>query len=224
MLNKPKLIVFDVNETLLDLEPLRLKVNHALNNNFAFEIWFCKLLHYSLVETVTERYNDFSSIAAATLRMVAQSFEIDIPDTEITHILSHIKDLPPHSDVVEALTLLKKAGFKMVALTNGKQDVAEEQLENAGIISFLKQVFSVEIVNRYKPHRETYKFVLNAMKVCSEDTLLVAAHGWDIVGAQRAGLKTAFVAREGKFLYPLASSPDLTGNTVLEIAKIISQS
>ncbi|HEA20861.1 hypothetical protein LCGC14_1428960 [marine sediment metagenome] len=224
MLNKPKLIVFDVNETLLNLEPLKLKVNHALYNDFAFDLWFSKLLHYSLVETITEQYADFSSIAAATFRMVAQRFEIDIPDTEISAILSNIKNLPPHTDVVEALTLLKKTGHTMVALTNGNQDVADEQLENAGIKGFMKKVFSVEIVNRYKPHSETYNYVLKAMKTSPKDTLLVAAHGWDIVGAQRAGMKTAFVAREGKFIYPLASHPDLTGKTVLEIAKEITQS
>lgn len=46
MPTKPKLIVFDVNETLLDLKPLKSKVNQALGNDLAFDLWFSTLLYY----------------------------------------------------------------------------------------------------------------------------------------------------------------------------------
>jgi 2-haloacid dehalogenase len=39
--------------------------------------------------------------------------------------------------------------------------------------------------------------------------MMVAAHGWDVGGAKRAGMKTAFVTRKGQALYPLAPAPDL---------------
>lgn len=172
-----------------------------------------------MVETVTEKYSDFSSMATAIFRMVSQKFEIDISDDEITSILDTIKVLPPYSDVMEALTRLEKAGFTMVALTNGNQDVAENQLEYAGLDPFFTHIISVENVGRYKPHAEPYRFVLDKMKIAAKDALMVAAHGWDIVGANRMGLQTAFVEREGKFIYPLGERPDLTGKTVLEVAE-----
>ena len=50
---KPKLLIFDVNETLLDMEPLKHSINTALGNQYAFDIWFPQLLQYSLVETLT---------------------------------------------------------------------------------------------------------------------------------------------------------------------------
>lgn len=219
MPTKPKLIVFDVNETLLDLNPLKLKVNQALGNDIAFDLWFSTLLHYSLVETVTENYADFSSMAAAIFRLVSQKFESDISDEEIASILETIKVLPPHSDVMEALTKLEKAGFTLVALTNGNQEVAENQLEFAGLDSFFRHITSVEHVGRYKPHADAYRFVLDKMKIAAKDGLMVAAHGWDIVGANRAGMQTAFVEREGKFVYPLGERPDLTGTTLIEVAE-----
>ncbi len=219
MPTKPKLIVFDVNETLLDLHPLKLKVNQALDNDIAFDLWFSALLHYSLVETVTEKYADFSSMAAAIFRMVSQKFEIDISDEEIVSILATIKKLPPHSDVMEALIRLEKAGFTLLALTNGNQEVAENQLVYAEIDSFFTHIISVEYVGRYKPHGEPYRFALDKMKIAAKDALMVASHGWDIVGANRAGMQTAFVEREGKFVYPLGERPDLTGKTVLEVAE-----
>ncbi len=195
---QPKLLVFDVNETLLDLNPLKDKVNHALGNDLAFNLWFSKLLHYSLVETVTEHYSDFSSIAASTFQMVAQNFKVDIPDAKVDSILATIKSLPPHKDVIAALTLLQNAGFTMVALTNGNQEVADKQLIDSGIAPFLKQIISVEHVGRYKPHVDAYTYVLNVLSVAAKEAMMIAAHGWDIVGARRAGMQTAFVARAGQ--------------------------
>lgn len=220
---KPKLIVFDVNETLLNLNPLKSGVNQSLGNGMAFDLWFGNLLHYSLVETVTEQYSDFSAIAEATFQMVAQKFKINISKAEIGSILAIITDLPPHSDVIQALTLLEDAGFTMAALTNGNQEVAEKQLTNAGIHTFLKDIISVEHAERYKPHADAYHFLLGKMKISAKDAMLVAAHGWDIVGAQRAGMRTAFVAREGKFLYPLGNNPDVTGKTLIEVAERLAR-
>ncbi len=216
---KPELIVFDVNETLLDLSPLKTKVNQVMGSDLAFDLWFSNLLHYSLVETVTGNYADFSSIAAVTFRMVAQKLEIEIDDDKITSTLEAIKSLPPHSDVIPALTGLEKAEFAMVALTNGNQDVAETQLANAKLDGFFKSIISVENVGRYKPHPDPYTFILEKMEISSANAILVAAHGWDIVGAKRAGMQTAFVERKEKSMYALGESPDFTGRTVLEVAE-----
>jgi 2-haloacid dehalogenase len=155
--------------------------------------------------------------------MVAQKSGIDIDDEEIESILEVIKRLPPHPDVIPALTRLGEAGFTMVALTNGNQNVAEEQLAYAKIDQFFKHIISVENVGYYKPHAQTYDFIIKKSGVESKDAILVAAHGWDIVGAKRAGLQTAFIEREGKSVYPLDKSPDFRGETVLEIAEKLSK-
>jgi 2-haloacid dehalogenase len=47
---------------------------------------------------------------------------------------------------------------------------------------------------------------------------LVAAHGWDIAGALRAGCAAAFVDRPGKALFPTAPSPDVVGADLREVA------
>lgn len=68
-LNKPSCIIFDVNETLLDLGEIKKKVNEALGSKRGFKLWFSMLLHYSLVDTVTQNYHDFGTIAGTTLGM-----------------------------------------------------------------------------------------------------------------------------------------------------------
>jgi len=216
---KPKLLIFDVNETLLDMEPLKHSINTALGNQYAFDIWFPQLLQYSLVETLTNNYNDFSAIAAAVFKMNAIKFEKEFSEQEIKSILSKITQLPPHADVEEGLKELKQNGFNMVALTNGKPSVAIDQLKFAGLTSYFDDILSVEVVKKYKPAASTYNYVTDKFKIENSKAMLIAAHGWDVVGAQRAGLRTAFINRSGKSLYPLADSPDLSVNSIKELSR-----
>ena len=219
----PKLLIFDVNETLLDMQPLKDSINTALENPYAFDIWFPQLLQYSLVETITGTYHDFSEIAAGVFKMTAQKLEKDFSDNEVKQILSKISELQPHEDVPQGLANLKEQGYILVALTNGKPRVALEQLEYAGLSSYFDKILSVEVVNKYKPAPETYNYVTKMFTVANSEAMLVAAHGWDITGAKRAGLRTAFVNRPGKSLYPLAESPDLTISTILELANSLNR-
>ncbi|MDP5045023.1 MAG: haloacid dehalogenase type II, partial [Leeuwenhoekiella sp.] len=108
---RPKHIIFDVNETLLDLKPLARRINASLSSDLAFDIWFSALLHYSLVEAVTGHHEDFSEIAKATFEMTAAKFKKVIPEEEIKSILGMIKKLQPHADVLESLTKLKEEGL-----------------------------------------------------------------------------------------------------------------
>ncbi len=50
---KPSVILFDVNETLMDMSPLKKKVNDVLDSKRGFRIWFGMLLQYSLVDNST---------------------------------------------------------------------------------------------------------------------------------------------------------------------------
>lgn len=65
---KPKIIIFDVNETLLDLAPLKTSVGKALGGREEFlPLWFTTMLHYSLVETLSGSYHSFGDIGSAAL-------------------------------------------------------------------------------------------------------------------------------------------------------------
>lgn len=211
-----ELIIFDVNETLLDMSPLQEEVNKVLGNELAAKTWFTTLLYYSLVESVTGTYHDFSEIAHATLKMTGQSIEIKLPEDKIKSALSGINSLPPHSEVKDCLENLDNKGYRLVALSNGKPEVVKQQVKNAGIELYFEDVISVEYAKKYKPHSTPYNFVLKRFNVAPEKALMVAAHAWDIMGAHNTNMKTAFIKRPGKAYYPLAPEPtfvfdDLTG-------------
>ena len=216
--NKP-VIVFDVNETLLDMTPLKKSVNELLGEEQGFKIWFGMLLHYSTVSNNIEEYNDFTTIASATLKMAAISMKKEVTDDEIKNTLSLIKTLQTYPDVEKGLTLLKENGFRLITLTNSPDGALQAQLENSKLTHFFEQALSIDALGKYKPAPETYRWAAEKLAVTPEEMLLVAAHGWDIAGASHAGLATGFIAREGQSLYSLSKDPDFIADDILKMAE-----
>lgn len=219
-LNRPQLLIFDVNETMLDLGKLQKAVNQEFKSEAAFKQWFSLLLQYSLVDTVTSNYHNFGQIGDAALDMLAQALgqPARLPARK-KELLTLITELPPHPDIIPGLTALQKAGFRMVTLTNSPDATVQKQMAYAGLTGFFEQLLSIDSLKRYKPHPDTYRTTCERLKVTPAQTMLVAAHGWDTAGAQLAGLQAAFIARPGQQTYPLAPAPTLTGPTLPDIAR-----
>ena len=59
----------------------------------------------------------------------------------------------------------------------------------------MEQFLSVDDAGIWKPHPDAYAYAVRTMGVEPADAMLVAAHPWDIDGAARAGLATAYVNR-----------------------------
>ena len=85
------------------------------------------------------------------------------------------------------------------------------------LLHILKQHLAYTI-KKYKPAAETYKWAADQLSVNITDTILVAAHGWDITGALQAGMQAAFVEREGQSLYPLSPEPLFIAKDIVDIA------
>jgi 2-haloacid dehalogenase len=215
-----RVILFDVNETLLDMSPLKKAVNKAFDHKSAFQQWFGLLLQHALVDTVTDQYHDFSTIGDAALDMTAHMLEQKpLKAAQKQQLLGMMTELPAHADVAKGLQQLLDAGYSLVAFTNSAQAVLDEQLHYAGLMHYFEQGLTVELAHRYKPHLSTYRAAVTHLGVAPEEALLVAAHGWDVAGAQRAGLDAGFIARPGQTLYPLAPPPLFYGDTLVDLAE-----
>lgn len=219
-LHKPKVIIFDVNETLLDLESMRKSVGAAIGGREdLLPLWFSTMLHYSLVVSATGEYDSFGNIGAAALQMVAEINGIDITEKEArTAIVTPLRSLPAHPEVEEGLVALKEKGYKLVTLTNSSLKGVQTQLKNANLSQYFDANLSIESVGVFKPHLSTYEWAIKELGVNKNEALMVAAHGWDIAGADKAGLQTAFVRRTGKVLFPLAAIPDYSVKGIGDLA------
>ncbi|MEP2776892.1 MAG: haloacid dehalogenase type II [Luteolibacter sp.] len=219
----PKVIIFDVNETLLDLAPLKIAVGKALNRHEELlPLWFSTMLHYSLVETLSGNYHDFGKIGTAALMMVAEKQGIELTqETAKEAIVTPLRTLPPHPDVVVALKTLTEKGYRIVSLTNSSSEGVETQMRNAGLSDFFEKHYSIDTIKKYKPHPDTYRMVLSDLGIEAEDALMVAAHAWDLAGAKHVGIRTAFIHRPGTTLYPNVSRPDHVVENLTELAEVL---
>ena len=216
-----RVCVFDVNETLLDLRSLDPLFERAFGDAAVRRSWFQQVLQSAFMATITGAYSDFGTVGAAALEMTAEREGVRLSDEDKKGILGGMRELPPHPEVPAALDLLRDAGLRLAALTNNAAEVAEAQLENAGLSDRFEKILSADAVRRLKPAPEPYHAAAVAMGVEISGVRLVAAHSWDVAGAMRAGCAAAFVARPGMVLDPLAEPPDVVGADLSEVAASI---
>jgi len=216
-----RVLVFDVIETLLDLRVLDPAFEAAFDDAGARQQWFSQMLQSAFVATVTGTYRDFGQLGRAALQMTAQRHGIELSQEEQQRILGTIRQLPPHPEVLDGLTRLRDAGFRMAALTNSTAEVAEAQLAHAQVRELFEQALSADMAKRLKPAAEAYHMAAQRLGIQPGDVRMIAAHAWDITGAIRAGWAAAFIARPGMVLDPAGEQPDIVAADLREAAEQI---
>jgi 2-haloacid dehalogenase len=216
--DRRRILVFDVNETLLDVNALGPHFQRLFGSAAVTQEWFTNVLLYSEVTTIAGPYADFGTIARAALNMTGRAHGVSVSPADQDVILRGLVSLPAHADVLEGLRQLQSAKFRLVTLTNSAPAAVGQQLKNAGISEYFERSFSVDTVRKFKPAAEVYRLVANELRVPPSQLRLIAAHAWDVLGAMRAGCAAAFIARPGKALFPLADAPDIVGGDLREVA------
>ena len=202
----PTVLVFDVNETLLDIDHLEPLFERAFGEAGAMREWFAQLVLYSEAITLAGVHAPFGELGAAVLRMHGEVRGVAIDDGHVAELAERTGSLPAHPDVAPALERLAGAGFRLATLTNSAPPASgPDALERAGLAAFFERRFSVEEVGRFKPAPEVYRLVADGLGVPIGRVCLVAAHAWDTLGAQGLGARGALLTRPGNAVLPLAA-------------------
>ena len=213
----PRVVAFDVNETLLDLRALDEPFSRVFGTPEPRPQWFALMLQLSFVGALTGDYVDFTTAQYAALRMLAQRTGVPMSDAAADDVVRTMRELPAHPDVPAALAAVAGSRLHAVALTNSTASVAEAQLTNAGVREHFERVMSADSVRSLKPTPAPYRMVAEEFGVDPGQVRLVAAHSWDVTGALRAGCRAAFVARPGMVLSPLGPQPDIVGDDLGQV-------
>lgn len=158
----PSIIVFDVNETLLDITTLEPLFHRVFGDRQVLREWFSALVLYSQTMTLSGLYTPFGELGVGALRMTADIHQVAIGDDDIAELKKRMSTMPAHPDAVPALTRLRDAGFRLVTLTNSASGASPTPLENAGLSHFFERTFSIEETGKFKPAAETYRLVAKA--------------------------------------------------------------
>ena len=216
-------IVFDLNGTLLDTTALKPLFRSIFGTKLSVEEWYAKVLGHSTALTLAGEYRDFGNIATAVLKMAASGLGVELSAKQVEKVQNAMLELPRFSDVKGGLIRLNKAGYRLAVLTNSAPMSLAKQLANAGLNDFFERALSIEVTGKYKPAPETYEYAAQSLGVQTSDILMVAAHLWDLLGASRAGCRTAFLKRPGRALLPGANTPHYVAKDLRDLANQISR-
>jgi 2-haloacid dehalogenase len=207
----PSVLVFDVNETLIDIESLSPLFEQILGDAGAMREWFAQLVMYSMTTALSDCYVDFFSLGHGVLRMLGDIYGTRISDENLALVRQAMMTMPAHPDVANGLAALRDNGFRLVTLTNSPPSAGgPSPLESAGLGGYFERQFSVDACRTFKPARDVYDYVCRELGVAPAECMMVAAHAWDTIGAQSAGYSAALITRPGNAPLALDGLPQPT--------------
>jgi 2-haloacid dehalogenase len=214
-----RILVFDVNETLLDMSALDPHFQRVFGDAAVRVEWFQTMLQSAFLTTITGPYKPFGEHFRAALAITALRRDLRVSPEDERAILAGVRTLPAHPDVRPALERLRSAGYRLAALTNSTAEVEEDQLRNAKLADLFDKTLSADTGKRLKPAAEAYANAARELGVTPGEIRMVAAHVWDVQGALRAGCAAAFVQRPGVLWNPLLERPDIVGSDLGDVAE-----
>jgi 2-haloacid dehalogenase len=212
--------VFDIIGTCFSLDKPRQALARLGAPAPALELWFAQSLRDSFAFSHAGGYAPLKEVLAAELARSARQLGLQASEDDLRSVLRTFAELDPRPDLADALAVLGDRGWQLVALTMGAAQSTRDLLEQAGVADRFDAVLSCDSISVTKPNQAVYQL---ALERSGAETWMVAAHAWDIAGASRAGLKTAFVTSvEGSYLdvYP---KPDVVAASLLEAAHAMVQ-
>ncbi|MFD1936842.1 MULTISPECIES: haloacid dehalogenase type II [Nonomuraea] len=214
MIQRPRVVIFDVNETLTDMEPLRARFEDVGLSGELMDTWFASVLRDGFALAAAGGYAEFAAIAADVLRGLFTGRRSDA-DEAVGHVLRAFTELRVHPDVPGGMRMLRESGARLFTMTNGAAAMTERILAREGLLDLVEARLDVSGPRVWKPGRAAYDYAVDRAGVRPGEAALVAVHPWDIDGAQRAGLVGAWLNRRGApypsvMSTPRVTAPDLT--------------
>jgi 2-haloacid dehalogenase len=209
----PGTVVFDIIGTCFSLDKVEHRLRQAGAPAGATQLWFARALRDAFALSLAGGYQPFKAVLEAELSRSWASRGIDAKPDTVAGVFSAMGELDPQPGLADTVATLREAGWKILALTNGSAESTDKLLTRAGVRDAFARLLSCDSVQKTKPHPAVYEM---ARHEAEGETWMVAAHAWDIAGASRAGLRTAFITQlEGGYLdvYP---PPEVVAGTLAE--------
>jgi 2-haloacid dehalogenase len=199
-------VAFDVIGTLFTLERPRDELRALGAPAYALEMWFAESLRDFFALSHAGGYAPLRDVLAASLPRTLVNLNVEHDDAAIERVIASLRDLDPAQGAGASIQVLTNAGFRIFALTNGSEEITKTLLERAGLDGHFDALLSCDVIRVSKPHLSVYEMARGRE---AGRLWMVAAHAWDIAGAARAGLRTAWISGK-ELIYPATfPAPDI---------------
>ncbi|WP_346930654.1 pyrophosphatase PpaX [Clostridium sp.] len=178
-----KAILFDLDGTIIDTNELILtSFNYVLNNYLGLNI---------RKEEIVE---SFGIPLKDVMDHYAKERAEELVDEYIRYSLeSHDKYIKSYDHVEEGLIKLKNEGFKLAIVTSKRRGTALRGLNCFDLEKYFDVIITPEDSKKHKPDGEPVLKACEALKVKSEETIMVGDSHNDILCGKNAGSKTCLV-------------------------------
>lgn len=212
-------VVFDIIGTCFSLDLPRQRLVELGAPAYTVQLWFAQTLRDAFALSHAGGYRLLKEVLEAELPRTLKMIGVEASSVELSRVVTSFAELEPQPGALEAFRILVEAGWKLVALTNGSEDSTRKLLERAGALQRFGSILSCDAIQKTKPYPDVYDL---PKQDAEGDVWMVAVHAWDIAGAARAGLRTAFITQEEKDYLSIYPQPELvTSDLILAASKIV---
>jgi 2-haloacid dehalogenase len=166
---------------------------------------------------IMDEYINFGELADVALENLFLENNKPLSSKIKAEILGEFRKLPAYEDVRPALKMLRENNIRVIAVSNSSLAMMKEQLTSAGIIDLFDCYYSVDTVEKYKPFKDIYLSAAKQEGLKAEDIVMVATHDWDLFGAKKAGLSTAYIKRKEEIYHPYYLQADFKDSNLSDL-------
>lgn len=221
----PLVLGFDVYGTLVDPFGMERQLESLFGDRgrAICTLWRQKQLEYSFRRGLMRCYEDFDACTHRALSFATKTYKVELSDATQRQLLSDYLNLPAFPDALSALETLKASGCRLLAFSNGVENSLRTLLGNAGVLTYFAAVVSVDDIKTFKPNPDAYAYLVSQGGRSREETWLVSANPFDVIGAKAAHLRGAWVRRNSEAVFdPWEFEPDVVVSDLTGLATSLS--
>ncbi|KAK4172831.1 HAD-like domain-containing protein [Triangularia setosa] len=199
-------LAFDLYGTILSTSSISTSLSSVLSlpgpkAEELAALWRRYQLEYTWRSNSMGRYVNFDTITRSSLRHVVHGIE----PNQVESIMSAYDNLSCFPEIPDALAMMAENSNLVDAyvFSNGTEAMISASVNKSPDLWSFSSVFrgliSVDRLQRYKPDPKVYEYLVQqTSREDGGEVWLVSGNPFDVLGAKAAGLKAAWVDREGR--------------------------
>lgn len=216
MAGRVEAVVFDVLETLLDVEAIAERLEEVGQPASVLGPFFLRFQRDAMALTLAGDFADFTAVARQALNTETRQA---MSKQAIDHVLEGFAKVSAFPDALPALQKLSEADVKIGCLTVGDPDNTRSFLAAAGLDAYIDEVVTSAAVGTWKPAPAVYHNSAQSLGCEIDRMALVAVHAWDCHGAKRVGALAGWCSRLEREPGDVFEPADIRGDDLVQVVE-----
>jgi 2-haloacid dehalogenase len=212
-------VLFNLTGTLVDPNVLAQPLGDSGPDEELVHAAIDDTISMAMADALTGSATPFDELMDAALRRRLRLARTD--EDRAAAALELMGTMPAYLEAPGALESLRARGMRLGVLAQNSAAAADSVLRFAGLRDRFELVLSAQDAGAYKPDPRPYRMALERTGATGAEVCFVSTYWWDVTGAKRAGMRTAWVARRERSLLGTVPAPDYLGRDLAEVADAI---